>query len=262
MAIPYYVAENTLKNGSKYVGRTSWHGVHNREALIDIMIRLGASGTPAEIKALLEFEDRAIVTELMDGFHVDDGRTVYGTSIGGGFSRPDEAFNHNVHELRITTNPNATFRLALRGYDQLERIAKDSPNQAPHLNLYFDYAAGVENSVVTPNQPARLEGERLQFDAQDLNQGIFFVGSDASAAYRATMVMEGGARRIMFMTPADMPPGRYYLTVRTKVDEYGNRLVGELRFLLTVPDPAEPETAAAADRDAESQPIASGPLAV
>jgi hypothetical protein len=109
------------------------------------------------------------------------------------------------------------------------------------MKLYFDYATGVENKIVTPDKPARLEGERMQFDPQDDNQGIFFVSSDSSIIYRSTMVMEGGPRRIMFMTPADMAPGRYYLTVRTKVDDEGNRLVGELRFRLTVPDPAETE---------------------
>jgi hypothetical protein len=64
----------------------------------------------------------------------------------------------------------------------------------------------------------------------------------------------------MFMTPADMAPGRYYLTVRTKVDDEGNRLVGELRFLLTVLDPTDPEPAE--ETEAEAQTLNPAPIAV
>jgi hypothetical protein len=242
LAIQYFLLKNGLKNGGNYSARVSWRDTTNRAELVENMMKLGAPGTVAEIMALLDYQDQAIISEIKKGNRVDNELTVYCSSIKGIFEREDSPFSPNAHNVQPTAGPGSKLRNALLGFTEVERLSNRNQNQSPYLKLYFNYATREENNVVTPGEPARLDGNRMQFDHNDLNQGIFFVRAYDSSTYRVSMVMEGGPRRIMFKTPNDLTPGEYYLTIRTKVDDDGNRLVGELRFQLTVPDPVETET--------------------
>ena len=74
----------------------------------------------------------------------------------------------------------------------------------------------------------------MKFDETDPNLGLFFIQIETQAAVRVNFIMEQGPTIIRFKVPSTLIPGRYYLEVRSGLDELGNMLMSRLRYALTL----------------------------
>lgn len=103
--------------------------------------------------------------------------------------------------------------------------------KTPLLLAFKDIESGSGNETITPGRTAVIKGYRLKFDQDDANQGIFFIGTDAE--YRARMVVSIKPKELIFVNPADLPPGNYKLEVRALQRRHRDIKRGRLNAILT-----------------------------
>jgi hypothetical protein len=236
MAIKYSLRANKMPNGSgPYHARVSFQNSVTIEEVIAKMIELGANGSAYELLVNHQKYGEAVAYFLQQGARVDTLTATYGVSVRGNFDHEDDLFSVERHEVGPTANPGSILTMAFKGWDRVQKMPRQ--NNAPHLVTFFDYTTRKKNESLTPGEAGKLSGSRLAFDQADPNQGIFFVNASDSTTSRATMLLEASARHIQFKIPVELVPGSYYLQLHTKVDEHGNRRIGELPNVLTVSPP-------------------------
>jgi hypothetical protein len=236
-------------NGS-YLAQVSFQTSVGMEEIIAKMIELGANGSPYDLLQNHRKYAEAVAYFLQHGARVDTLTATYGVSVRGTFDHEEDSFSLDRHSVNATTNTGPVLTKAFEGWAEVRKAPRQ--NNAPHLVACMDYATRKKNEIITPGEAAKLSGNRLQFEQADPNQGIFFVNAADNGVTRVSLLLESGPRRIQFKIPAELTDGSYYLQVHTKVDEHGNRLIGELPYLLTVGPLHPAPTATAADQDAES----------
>jgi len=102
----------------------------------------------------------------------------------------------------------------------------------PQVTLVEDVVSGTNNKQITPGRSVRIFGNKLALDAQDTEQGVFFI-SDKNKATRAIEYIELGGKRIYAGVPDGLTPGDYTLQVRTKT-QAGETRRGQLSTSLVV----------------------------
>ena len=83
----------------------------------------------------------------------------------------------------------------------------------PNLESFRDVNSGNIDSLITPHGMGEISGYRLKVDPDDPSQGVFFTDSD-NHELRVTIIGQNRPSLLSFMIPADLPKGRYTLSVR------------------------------------------------
>ncbi len=82
------------------------------------------------------------------------------------------------------------------------------------IEAFFEPVSKQENTVYVANGIARLTGKFLSFDADDPEQGVFFVAEDGTAV-RVAAYLDNSAKRVNFGIPAGLT-GAQSVEVRTR----------------------------------------------
>lgn len=90
----------------------------------------------------------------------------------------------------------------------------NAPTAGPIVVAYRDKVTGDINNRITPNSGGFLNGDRLTFNEDDPEEGIFFVG-EAGTAVRVAQTLAIGGRELTFLVPA-LTAGAYRVEVRQK----------------------------------------------
>lgn len=133
-------------------------------------------------------------------------------SIKGAFDGEEAAFDAKKHDLGASHTSGALL---------LEKLAKAKVEKVrarstlPHLSTYTDRESQTVNTEISPGGMAILAGERLKFDTNDPEQGVFFVDAGGTET-RASGFMDGTAKHVIFCVPSGLPGGEYKLILRTR----------------------------------------------
>lgn len=213
-------------------------GTLTQDQMIERMMRRGSTVTAADASAVLR--DYFYVSEdlLLDGHRI---KTPFGTlalTIRGRFDSETEAFNPDKHQVVLTLQTSAAFRRQIRDRVQVQRRRANVPQ--PNVTSYWNLNNGDQNNTLTPGGGAHLFGELLNFDQDDLNQGIFIIpvsdggvlnGEDEPS--RVEIVLHNSSRKLAFLVPPDLAAGEYVVEVRKL---FGNETIrtGTLEETLVV----------------------------
>jgi hypothetical protein len=211
MPIYYSLHPNNLTGGGSYRAVVNFTGSLGREAVIEQMLKQGSTITRADILAVLENHDRAIIELVLAGFKVRTELVIYGAGIKGNFDGPDDTFSPACHQLRPRVSPGPHLRRAMRREGRA--VKQESGPTGPHLETYLDVNSGSHNGQVTRGGMAHLSGYRLKFNPADPNQGIFFVAADGSST-RVEVIGKNKPGEVTFLVPATLNPGSYTLMVQ------------------------------------------------
>jgi hypothetical protein len=200
--------------------------------LIDDMAEMGGITNRASIMAFMELQKRAIIKRLEEGDRVETGTGTYELKIKGSFEGAEDSFSPERHVLLLRTTPGAELGKLLT---ELKTPEKLRPGDGlPILDSVYDYITKQKNDTLHIGEPALLRGQKLHFDETDPNLGIFFIHLETLEATRVKRFMEHGPIVLRFKVPATLTPGRYYLEVRTGLDDQGNMLMARLKYALTL----------------------------
>ncbi len=132
----------------------------------------------------------------------------------GVFTGPDDLFYRNRHLVRVTLRPGSSLK-TMDG--QVSPRKTDTSFPHPQVRQFTDMKSGKRNSTLTPGAPAIVRGGRLKFDPDDPEQGAFFM-NEKNQLTRVPEVLTNNFSRLVFMVPADLPPGVYRFVVKSKLN--------------------------------------------
>ncbi len=101
--------------------------------------------------------------------------------------------------------------------EQVSPRKTDTSFPHPQVRQFTDMKSGKRNSTLTPGAPAIVRGGRLKFDPDDPEQGAFFM-NEKNQLSRVPEVLTNNFSRLVFMVPADLPPGVYRFVVKSKLN--------------------------------------------
>jgi hypothetical protein len=232
MAIQYVLYQNNLSDDpNDYMARIRARGTIDLEGVIEHMIRYeGSTASMGDALSTLEDFFSAIENLLLLGFNVVTPSANYHLGMKGTFDGEDDVFDPDRHQVVCNISTGVRLRRTLRKGVQVNKILVDLPGPRPLV--YTDTNSGTRNSVLTPGGIGKLTGDRLKFDPDDPEVGIFF--ASAGDETRVEFVSESLPTKVHFLVP-ELPPGDYTLLARTRSYEEGSEIrSGDLKATLTV----------------------------
>ena len=231
MPIKYSLSENSLVTASK-VYKATVHPVQNiqEDDIYERMSKSGSTLSKGEIQACMQLYHHTLEEYLKEGCYVNTRLGNYRPGIKGNFDSPSENFTPAKHRKHVSISANSGMEEAIQEA-HVERVAADVV--APQPTELLDSKSNTLNSKLTPANMARLTGTRLQFNAADNAEGIFFIAADNTET-RVTDILDSTNTRVSFLVPASLTSGSYQLEVRAAYTQNNEIRTGVLPAVLTV----------------------------
>lgn len=206
--------------------------VRDKEDIADRIIEMGSTVTRADVLSVLNDRDEVVRAMLLDGDRVNTPLVSLSVSIKGVFNGPGDSFDPSRHQFNVIATPKRDLETWVQKNAQSQKVEADRPEPMPQR--FIDITTGELNSLITAGSVVNIEGRRLKFDADDPEQGVFFVADDGTAS-RAEKIARNTPSELIVVVPDDLPSGNYTLEVRAILRGVSDVRTGELPHTLTVP---------------------------
>jgi hypothetical protein len=236
--IRYTLHEYHFNGGKTYRARVKYGRVVDLEGVIDDM-NLPFSGlTRAVVVAILAEFARVILRLLLDGCKVVTPFGEFGLTIKGEFKDTLARFDGRKQHFEIKIKPEAWMQGQVKARARAQQV--EARQRRPHLQTVLNMADESAQGILTPGEMVQVYGYDLKFDQADPRQGIFLlpVKADgrfkpAGAPVRIERIGYNKGRKLVFIVPADLPPGAYLLEVCVRIGRSTLRR-GQFREVLHV----------------------------
>ena len=207
----------------------SYEAVTEKE-IFEYMTRAGAAITMAEAKANYEEIIGTFEYFLKLGYGINTEFIHVRPVIPGLFKNDDDRFDYERHKIKFSTQLGKRYN---RTADDVKVEKVEAPNNLPLPVTFEDIASTTVNNMMTPDGVASLRGIRLNFNQDDLTQGVFLIDSNKNE-YRVNKIISHKGTHVVFQLPRDLVPDEYILEIRMLIR--GNRTLkkGRLTEKLTV----------------------------
>ena len=220
MQIPYFLVDNPLTpDPTDFRARLLLKGKKTRADILKRIMIKNSGLAESELKAVFDEEARAIAEFLEDGYSVDTGLVLIQPGVKGVFHSANEVFTPGKHELKINTRPLSALKEVLNRISLVKIVGVVN---VPVITIIEDLKSQTKNDTMTPGKLAKIYGDKMKFDAEDAEQGIFFVKEDETET-RVDEYGEIGNKKIIFNIPQGLAKGKYTLVI------IGKTSAGELR---------------------------------
>ena len=232
--ITYSLIENTVTaDPDDYYGQIQLAGSADTEAVIDRMVSLGSTVVKADILATLQLFYQATEALVLEGFRVNVAGIVdVYPRMQGVFNGITDSYDPSRHQVGVTASAGAQLRESVRQQAQVQKDETVKPRPAPLQ--YVDLASGTVDTTLTRGTIGTLNGARLKFDSSDSDEGIYLIPTGGAAPIKITAVQRNKPAQLVFLTPAVLAAGSYWLEVRARVRGVGELRSGRLDAALTV----------------------------
>jgi hypothetical protein len=221
MPVKYYVTRNPFREGEYYARTLQGTSFTLDDAIANILqeTALTESEILGAVSALARQRDEA----MLRGHTVDFGPLgTYSLRVRASLPSSDAPLPSDV-DVDVLFNLRKQDKRSLRDRATFDRASR-APSQ-PVVKSFFEPVSQQENAVYVAGSAARVTGEYLTFDAEDPEQGIFFVAEDGTAV-RVAAYLEMGQKRIGFSVPVGLT-GAQSVEVRTRRKEAGALLASD-----------------------------------
>ncbi len=221
MPIKYYIVKSPFRD-NEYFARTLRGDVFSMENAISSVLQETAL-TESEIRGVNITLARLRIEAMLRGQTVDYGPMgTFSLRVKATMSSPDEPLPQDAVVEVVFDLPKQD-KKSLRDRAAFDRVER-APSQ-PVIEVFFEPVSKQENSVYVAGSVARLTGKFLSFDADDPEQGVFFVAQDGTAV-RIVGYLETGKKRIGLSVPVGMT-GTQSVEIRTRRKTEGALLASD-----------------------------------
>ncbi|MCB0168428.1 MAG: DUF4469 domain-containing protein [Anaerolineae bacterium] len=238
MSIDYKLHPYSFAGGDDYRARVEYNKVVDLDFVIKAMEVHNPGFGPSIMVAVFKEFLTTLIYLLLQGYKIVTPFAVFSLTIKGTFTSPDDHFDHQRHRLEITVAPGDPLKNGFKG----EATARKRPLKLPYptISRCTNLADPDLESSLTPGRMADLRGYNLKFDQKDPSQGIFLTPvshpdslDPLGPPIRVEDIGHNKGRKLVFVAPADLPPGLYRLEVRARFGRHSLRS-GHLSNVLTV----------------------------
>jgi hypothetical protein len=232
--ITYSLIENTVTaDPDDYYGQIQLSGSADADALADRMVQMGSTVTKPDVLATLELAFRAVESLVLEGNRVLlAGIVEVSPRMQGVFNGITDSYDPARHQVGVTASAGARLRDSVRQQAQVQKDETVKPRPAPVQ--YVDLASGTVDTTLTKGNIGTLNGARLKFDTGSADEGIYLVPTGGAAATKITAIQRNKPAQLVFLTPAVLAAGGYWLEVRARTGNVTDLRVGRLDAVLTV----------------------------
>lgn len=230
MAFTYALYPNKmLKEKSSYRALIKDRRHYSFDEIIERVAIRKQGLTEAEIEGILQLFMEEVSDILEEGDSVTTPLFKAQCSIAGLFDGATDSFSGNRHQVKVNLSPGSLLR---------QMVSRATPRKTesgfpkPVINQVTDLTTASINSALTPGGPLIIKGARLTFDADDPEQGIFFVNK-TGPSFRVSSLLQNTFSQMILLVPADLPPGTYQLQVKSSL-KTGTVRTEEFSYLLEV----------------------------
>lgn len=228
--LKYYLAENYLTpDPSDFMAQVQTSRSFTLEDVVNEMLKRGTSLTATDVNAVLNLFHQVIADLITEAYAINLPLCNGQAGISGVFNGPADSFDPNRHVLKYNLNPGLLIRDAIRKV-KTEKI--DPTDKAPYIEQYIDVMSHTTDDVLTSKGIGEIQGSRIAFDAEDEEQGIWFVATDGTETKVSTVAMNKPSK-VIFMIP-ELAAGEYELLLKVRYTNSKALRVTTHRKLLTV----------------------------
>lgn len=226
MPIKYYLRPNSISpTPNSFAARINSGLIHNRESIIKEILKRGTTVNEADLRAAFNLEDMVISDEIAEGNTVNLPLVKFRPGIGGIFTSPADHYDASRHHKKVTISYGTLLKQKIEAAT-VEKITK--PHNLPEIMGFTDVRTKSVNDIVSSGGIGELKGSWLKFNADNENEGIYFIAEDKTEI-KATEIASRTDGKLIFNIPQNLPPGKYTLEVRksygvTKTTIHASRL--------------------------------------
>lgn len=230
MSLSYALHENKVSKGKTvYRALIKNRRKYGMDEIIQRMVDSHSGVTRSEALSCIELFMKEIENILGEGGVVSTPLFYAQCSVSGTFNGDEDRFFEDRHKIKIRMRPGKRINELTKNI-KAYRVKSSLP--CPQITAFIEMRSGLKNSVIKPGSPAIIKGKRLEFDATDADQGVYFK-SDKNKLYKCTDVFRNTFSHLFVTVPEDLPKGTYTLSVRSSLKTKSVR-VGELGVKITV----------------------------
>lgn len=237
MPIKYALFENNVTaDPNDYMAIIQLTESADGDDLVQDIIDQGSTVNKPDILAVTAALKLACQRRIEQGQRVNYfGMMDFFPRIKGVFDGPTDSFDPARHHVDVGANPGAELRSAVRASAHVEKVESVKPS--PNIIEYRDIGSETTNDQLTPGQIGQLSGNRLKFDAEAADEGIFIIPDGTGAEKKVTSIQRNKPSQLVFLVPT-LPDATYHIEVRARMGSGSSSRelrVGRLDAALTVP---------------------------
>jgi len=235
----YTLRKNKIasKDGDTYIAMTTDYKTYSREDLVEqICKREGSILKTTETRAVLDVFFDQLADNLEQGIAYKDDFFSLRTNIKGVFTDEYDKYDPSRHSLKASLSQGKELKQRLAGIKPRKAHEK---NIAPEIMEVINLLDPDKGTQMDAGQVIELKGERLKFNEDDKEQGVFL---ESITGHRKTYRLVK-YRRIMpsgfyCFLPEDIPEGEYmvYLKAQTRRSSFIRRSNTDIKLSLTAID--------------------------
>lgn len=212
MPIKYALFENNVTaDPNDYMAIIQLTESANGDDLVQDIIDQGSTVNKPDILAVTAALKLACQRRIEQGQRVNYfGMMDFFPRIKGVFDGPTDSFDPARHHVDVGANPGSELRSAVRASAHVEKVESVKPS--PNIIEYRDIGSETTNDQLTPGQIGQISGNRLKFDAEASDEGIYFISSSDSVKIKATSIQRNKPSQLVFLVP-NLTDGLYHLEV-------------------------------------------------
>jgi len=211
MSINYCLRPNAIgKNPNEFSASTISNKVIDHNMIIERMVLRGTHLQSESIRPVLELFYKITAEEVANGNSVNLPLIKIRPGISGMFNSIMDRFHVTRHKIKANTSAGLLLVNAMKSAT-VQKTDYHSP--APIVLKYHDSVTETDNSLITPGAPAILKGEKIKFNRNNKDEGIYFISAEGTET-KASIISENTETTTIFIAPLSLKTGRYSLEVR------------------------------------------------
>ncbi|MGD8781552.1 MAG: DNA-binding domain-containing protein [Ignavibacteria bacterium] len=182
--------------------------------VIQRMIERGSTVTKPDIVGVFADFQRVLEDMLAEGSNVNLPFANFTTSLKGVFVNDEDTYDPARHKLYPALSAGVELKDFYDGKMTVEKVKAFTP--MPLIEKYVDLVTGEVNSIITAGGMGQLKGDRLKFDSEAEDEGIYITAADNTET-KVTTTGVNKPQSLMFMLPASLTTGEYRIEVRARI---------------------------------------------
>jgi hypothetical protein len=233
MSIDYALYQNKLTEETDlYAAKVLITTSADLETIADRIVEQGSTVTRTDVIAVLEGAVIACENLLLEGARVNFGGLFDAfPKIKGKFNGITDHYDPSRHQVDVGAAPGSRVRKTVRENAAVSKLETILPR--PLVLEYVDLGTGETNNHITAGNIGTINGNRLAFDPNADDEGIYLVGEAGADTVKVTEIQKNKPSELVFMVPA-LAERTYWLQVRRRFTPEGDLRTGQLDTILSI----------------------------